>query len=165
MISKLDLALADQADVLTLAALAARSDPDAWSAAQIQSTVQAQAKSSPARRTAVWLCRDKGGHAVLGFAAWQSVLDEAELLYVVVDGFQRGQGIGRRLLEGGLQYWAANGIEHCFLEVRKSNVSAQKLYSALGFSVFGARKAYYVHGQHGPEDALLMRCQLGKEPA
>ena len=41
-----------------------------------------------------------------------------------------------------------------FLEVRASNVIAQKLYQNLGFKAYHTRKNYY---QDPVEDAILMR--------
>lgn len=157
--------LASAADVPALADLAARSDPYAWSASQILSSIDAQANATLAAQSFVFLCRDASTHALAGFAAFQSVLDEAELLYVLVDRLRQGHGIGHSLLRYGLQQLASTGVQQCFLEVRKSNVMAQKLYLAVGFAVVGERKAYYANGQNGREDALLMRCEITKELA
>jgi len=43
------------------------------------------------------------------------------------------------------------------LEVRKSNLPAQKLYEALGFSITGIRKGYY---SDDGEDALAMTLEI-----
>ena len=44
-------------------------------------------------------------------------------------------------------------VAHVYLEVRKSNLPAQRLYQACGFSLVGQRKGFY----HKPdEDAFVM---------
>jgi [ribosomal protein S18]-alanine N-acetyltransferase len=48
-------------------------------------------------------------------------------------------------------------IVRVLLEVRKSNLPAQKLYEAMGFSTTGIRKGYY---SDNGEDALAMTLEL-----
>jgi ribosomal-protein-alanine N-acetyltransferase len=43
------------------------------------------------------------------------------------------------------------------LEVRRSNLAAQKLYESMGFAVTGIRKGYY---SDDGEDAFLMALDL-----
>jgi len=62
----------------------------------------------------------------------------------------QGQGIGTLLVEQLL-----SSVEDCevsFLEVRKNNYIAQRLYKKFGFSHVFTRKSYYSNG----EDAILM---------
>ena len=55
--------------------------------------------------------------------------------------------------------WAADlGAKEIWLEVRKSNMRAVRLYQRCGFTIAGARPGYYVDPR---EDALLMRRQIG----
>jgi ribosomal-protein-alanine N-acetyltransferase len=48
-------------------------------------------------------------------------------------------------------------LELLTLEVRRSNIAAQRLYEKYGFEVLGARKAYYSDNR---EDALIMTKKL-----
>ena len=45
------------------------------------------------------------------------------------------------------------GVKHVYLEVRKGNLAAQKLYEHCGFLCVGMRKNFY---QKPVEDALVM---------
>ena len=46
-------------------------------------------------------------------------------------------------------------IANIFLEVRKSNLSAIRLYEKKGFNEIGIRNNYY-QNRHSKEDAILM---------
>jgi len=52
------------------------------------------------------------------------------------------------------------------LEVRASNIAAQKLYAQLDFTELGRRKGYYVPEQKGEEreDAILMQLTFNNTP-
>lgn len=50
----------------------------------------------------------------------------------------------------------SKGKEYIYLEVRKSNASAIRLYTKLGYEAYNARKNYY----RDHEDAVLMRKKL-----
>ena len=65
-------------------------------------------------------------------------------------------GIGKVITRSLMQYSANMGVQYMTLEVRKSNLIAQKLYRSLGFFEMGVRKRYY---EDNGEDALLMLCQ------
>jgi len=94
-----------------------------------------------------------------GFLACTWVLDEATIQHVAVKPSQQHRGIGRALLGAGLDLLRQRGIRRCLLEVRASNVIAQRLYYRAGFEVDGRRPAYYP-GSGGREDALLMSVSL-----
>lgn len=151
--------LAESQDVPFLAQIATRSDSDGWTELEIQSAF------CPNRDVWVWVC--SGRDEIAGFAVFQSVLDEAELLYMLVDRHAQKQGIGQYLLQQSFQRLRARGVGRCFLEVRQHNLSAQRLYRRLGFSIVGQRKAYYPASQTSVsadrEDALLMCCDFPKE--
>ncbi|HHT7854957.1 TPA: GNAT family N-acetyltransferase, partial [Pasteurella multocida] len=55
-----------------------------------------------------------------------------------------------------LQQLTEKGISTLWLEVRESNIAAQKLYEQLGFNEVDRRKNYYPtpHGQR--ENAIVM---------
>lgn len=89
--------------------------------------------------------------AILGYALFRRVLDEAELLRVAVAPAARRHGIARRLVGRGLGELAGGGVLVCHLEVRAGNAPAIALYEALGFTLAGRRPGYY----SGGETALL----------
>ncbi len=98
------------------------------------------------------------GERWLAFALVTVVVGEAELLDIVVDPDEQGQGVGRLLLEAVLDQLQGQA-ERMFLEVRESNDSAIGLYSALGFVEVGVRHGYYPAAK-GREDAILMALEL-----
>lgn len=113
------------------------------------------------------LCSDEGES--LGYACVLTVLDEAHLLnFCVSPEFQR-QSVGKFALLKLKEKLKEAGFSIVFLEVRQSNIAAQKLYTQNGFSSDGIRKDYY-RGlawcedlqcqQEIKEDAVLMSCTL-----
>lgn len=89
---------------------------------------------------------------VLGYASYRRAADEAELLRVAVAPGARSQGVGRRLVEAGLEALSRLGVARCYLEVRPGNLPARALYRRLGFQEIGLRRAYYPDGS----DALVL---------
>lgn len=88
--------------------------------------------------------------------AWFTVVaGESELLDIRVAASQRDQGLGRKLLEACLAE-IFTLAESCLLEVRRSNVGAQRFYQRFGFAEIGVRRDYYPCPT-GREDAILMR--------
>ena len=90
---------------------------------------------------------------VIGFAGIWIILDEGHITNIAILAPYRGRGYGRKLTSALLQYAANLLVTHITLEVRRSNLTAQELYKALGFISVGVRKRYY---QDNNEDALLM---------
>lgn len=95
-----------------------------------------------------------------GLLLGQVVVDEAELLTIAVYPTQRGQGMGRRLMQAFLAEAARRGATSAFLEVAADNAAALALYLACGFARTGQRRGYY-HGPSGAVDAVLMARPLG----
>lgn len=93
---------------------------------------------------------------IVSWGVIRGIFDEAELLTIgVMPSFQR-KGIGEATLRALLDKMKEIGVTHCFLEVRESNVRAQRLYKKLGFQSVGRRRDYYRRG-NGHEDGLVMR--------
>ncbi len=99
---------------------------------------------------------------VIGYAGAWIVLDEAHVTNVAVAKEWRGQGIGKLLTAGLMQYASNLGVVYATLEVRRSNAVAQSLYKSLGFEYVGLRKKYY---ENNGEDAFIFCCQRMPEPA
>ena len=107
-------------------------------------------------QTQVLLCGDE----VIGYYVAMLGVDEAHLLNLTVaPAFQR-QGWAHVLLDA-LGLWArARGAQWLWLEVRMSNLRAQKIYAAHGFQRVGVRKRYYPAAAGTREDALVMSLRL-----
>jgi ribosomal-protein-alanine N-acetyltransferase len=91
--------------------------------------------------------------SVAGFAAFWKVVDEMHINNLAVHPTWRGRGLGTRLLAGVMAAAAGMGIRRATLEVRRSNLPAQRLYAAAGFRVVGIREGYYAQPV---EDALVL---------
>jgi ribosomal-protein-alanine N-acetyltransferase len=94
------------------------------------------------------------GGRVVGYAVSWFVVDQGELGNIAVDAAWRRKGIARALVVASLDRARARGIRDVYLEVRRTNTAAQKLYRQLGFRQVGVRRGYYVKPA---EDALVMR--------
>ena len=92
---------------------------------------------------------------IIGYAGAWVILDESHITNIAVLKEHRGQGTGKRLTHGLLQYLSNLGAAYATLEVRRSNEIAQNLYKSLGFVQLGVRKRYYADNG---EDALIMVC-------
>ena len=134
------------ADVDGVAAVEAATFPTPWS----RDAFASEMKNVAAR----YLVAEKEGK-VIGFAGAWIILDESHITNIAVYKEERGQGIGRKLTEGLMQYLSNLGAAYATLEVRKSNEVAQNLYVSLGFIKLGVRKRYY---EDNGEDALIMVC-------
>ena len=96
-----------------------------------------------------------------GFILARLAADEAEILTMAVTEDWRRKGVANRLV-GGLKRGAQRGgAQSIFLEVAVSNAPAIALYTANGFAEVGRRKGYYARTGAPPEDAVVMRCNLG----
>lgn len=90
---------------------------------------------------------------VVGFAGMWMHVDEAHIATIATHPDWRRRGIGQRILIALLREAQRRRAEIVTLEVRVSNLAAQRLYLKYGFEEVGRRKAYY---QDNREDALLM---------
>ncbi|RJP73153.1 MAG: ribosomal-protein-alanine N-acetyltransferase [Candidatus Abyssobacteria bacterium SURF_17] len=90
---------------------------------------------------------------VIGYGGFWLVLDEAHISNIAIHPEFRRRGLGRKLLINLLVDAVSRGATKASLEVRRSNVAAQRLYEGFGFAVVSVRKRYYVDEN---EDALIM---------
>ena len=90
---------------------------------------------------------------VSGFIVFWTVEDEIHILNLAVAPEFRRQGIAKRLVLSALSHARSKGAKRAFLEVRASNIAAQKLYSKLGFTGTAIRRGYY---DTPVEDAVVM---------
>jgi len=95
--------------------------------------------------------------ALAGFVAFHHVMDEAELRNMAVDPAHQRQGMGRELLAEGKRRLVEHGVREIYLEVRASNLAAQRLYYSVGFGLRSRRKDYYSDPR---EDGLVLSLEL-----
>jgi ribosomal-protein-alanine N-acetyltransferase len=100
-------------------------------------------KSAPADR----------GEQIVAYAFLRRVVDELHVLKIAVTPAQRERGIASWLLNHCFTKGARQGANSVYLEVRRSNIAAIKLYEKLGFWEIGRRPSYYPDSN---EDALVM---------
>ncbi len=92
-------------------------------------------------------------HAAAAFCAFWRIADQAHINNLAVRPELRRQGLGIRMLEAVMAEAQRLGAGSLGLEVRRSNVAAQRLYKRAGFREEGIRKSYYTQPV---EDALLL---------
>lgn len=105
-----------------------------------------------------WLGLD--GDRLRAYWLAMPVLDELHLLNLAVDPAHWGEGLGDQALRHLRQQALAERLRDIWLEVRVSNVRAQRLYQRHGYLTEGRRRDYYPGGPQGREDALLMRLSM-----
>ncbi len=97
---------------------------------------------------------------ILGWGGFWLLVDEAHIATVASHPDYRGCGLGQWLMVALLDKAQERGARVATLEVRVSNLPAQKLYDKLGFEVAGSRRKYYRDG----EDGLIMTTPPLAEP-
>jgi len=90
---------------------------------------------------------------VVGYVGMWKILDEGHITNVAVSPKYRLQGIGERLICELINISKRLELSMLTLEVRESNITAQRLYSKYLFKQVGIRKKYYSDTN---EDALIM---------
>ncbi|HEX8247811.1 MAG TPA: ribosomal protein S18-alanine N-acetyltransferase [Pyrinomonadaceae bacterium] len=94
-----------------------------------------------------------------GFAIARLItsVNEGEILNIAVSQKFRNRGLGTLLLKEINGFLKSEKIESVWLEVRKSNFTAQDFYRKNGFVLYGERKNFYTNPS---EDALVMKLNL-----
>jgi ribosomal-protein-alanine N-acetyltransferase len=94
---------------------------------------------------------------VCGYICVRCVQEECHLLNLAVHPDYRRRGIASLLLESVLSQIKKKGCRFIFLEVRASNIIAQKMYEKFGFTSIGIRKKYYINPE---EDGIIMMKEI-----
>ena len=80
---------------------------------------------------------------ICGYGGMWVLFEEAHVTNVAIMPDYRGTGRGKRLMLAMMRLAVKNGAEKMTLEVRESNIVAQRLYAGLDFEQNGFRPGYY----------------------
>ena len=94
---------------------------------------------------------------VIGYVGMWIVLDDAQITNIAILAGYRGQKLGEKLFRFAMQRAISLGVTNLSLEVRITNIVAQKMYRKFGLVPGGIRKNYYTDNQ---EDAIVMWVNL-----
>ena len=97
---------------------------------------------------------------VVGYIGMLFVMDECHVLNIAVDSNYRRNGIATKLVNELFKYCKKHKTAYVMLEVRVTNIPAQKLYSKLGFKDEVLRKNYYRNPDGTREDAIVMSLEF-----
>jgi ribosomal-protein-alanine N-acetyltransferase len=101
---------------------------------------------------------------IIGFILILFQAGEVHVLNFCVHPAYQHRGWGKQLLHYMLQDIKEQQAKLVYLEVRRSNEHAIKLYENAGFCKVGERKEYYLSSASaGREDALVFAMQLASE--
>lgn len=137
------------ADLPALVALERAAFSDPWTPAMLREAL--------AEPSSVALVAEGEDGVFLGAVLARHAAGEGEILSIAIDPAHRGAGHGRALLEAALAALLAAGVATVWLEVRRSNEAAQRLYAGAGFVAVGVRRGYY---RDPLEDAVVLRRDL-----
>jgi ribosomal-protein-alanine N-acetyltransferase len=98
---------------------------------------------------------------IVGFSGIWMMADEAHVTNIAVRQKYQCRGIGGLLLLATIDIACELKASFLTLEVRASNVNAQKLYSRYGFVQTGLRRGYYLDNR---EDAIIMSTEKIASP-
>jgi [ribosomal protein S18]-alanine N-acetyltransferase len=94
---------------------------------------------------------------IIGYVLFWVLPGAMDIHNIAVHANYRRHGIARVLLGQVIDEAKRQSITRVLLEVRRSNLPAQKLYEAMGFTTTGVRKGYY---SDNAEDAFAMTLEL-----
>ncbi|MFC4559365.1 ribosomal protein S18-alanine N-acetyltransferase [Virgibacillus kekensis] len=94
---------------------------------------------------------------VIGYAGMWLVIDDAQITNIAIKPAYRGNKLGGKLFLYTIEQAIRMGTKRLSLEVRESNVVAQRMYRKFGLVPGGLRKNYYTDNQ---EDAIVMWVNL-----
>lgn len=90
---------------------------------------------------------------IVGYVGIWLIVDEGHITNVAVHPDWRRRHIGEAIIKTLIDVTEKNGVTAHTLEVRASNIAAQKLYEKFGFKADGIRRSYY---EDNGEDAIIM---------
>jgi ribosomal-protein-alanine N-acetyltransferase len=113
--------------------------------------------ANPISRIIVGRVLHKGVETLAGYIVYWLVADELHLQKIAIRKDMRQKGLASHLLREAIESSPKSKTQKATLEVRRSNLSALRLYEKFGFSVKGVRTGYY---DDTGEDALIMWSDL-----
>jgi ribosomal-protein-alanine N-acetyltransferase len=132
----------DPADFAAIVALEQESFSHPWTAAALADMLTSEV-------TRLYVARHRL-HGLVAFCACWLIADELHINTLAVATAFRRQRIATELLRFILE---RTGARSATLEVRASNLAAQKLYEGLGFTATARRPGYYTQPE---EDAVIL---------
>ncbi len=97
---------------------------------------------------------------VLGYFVAMKGVDEVHLLNITVRPVHQRQGWAHVMLDALALWSRGQGAQWLWLEVRTSNIRAQRIYEQQGYRRVGERKSYYPSAHGRREDAVVMSLKL-----
>jgi ribosomal-protein-alanine N-acetyltransferase len=131
-------------DIPSVAQIEQNSFPTPWSTNSFFSEIH---KSRSIAKVAVL------DGTVIGYICAEHVLDEGHILNLAVHPDYRRMRIAECLVKNIVEALKLKKCRFLYLEVRASNLTAQRLYKGLSFKFIGVRKNYYLAPE---EDAAIM---------
>lgn len=95
--------------------------------------------------------------SIVGYMGYWLVANECQINRIAIAPEERGRGYAKILLHDVLERVRKDGATLATLEVRESNIVAQRLYHSFRFEVVGIRPKFYKDNR---EDALIMTLQF-----
>lgn len=133
-----------EADIPALVAIEATAFYDAWNESMLRNELD--------NALTTYIIMESEGR-IIGYAGFWLVAGEAQVTRVAVLEELRGQGLGTRLTASMVNKAWKLGADAITLEVRESNLAAQKAYLTCGFASEGVRPNYY---EDNHENAIIM---------
>ena len=97
---------------------------------------------------------------IVGFVVgYQLNENEGRIFSLAVKDGYKSRGIGTKLIHAILKVFYENSVQYASLEVRVSNMRAQKLYHKVGFVSCWIEKKYYFDG----EDGIIMKMRTSSQ--
>ncbi|MFH0897013.1 MAG: ribosomal protein S18-alanine N-acetyltransferase [Candidatus Bathyarchaeota archaeon] len=96
-----------------------------------------------------FLVAEKDG-MVVGYIIASPVKDLGHIIAIAINPSERRKNIGRTIMNAVLEILQSIGVTSVRLEVRLSNIEAQKFYETIGFD-----RSYTIDNYYGEEDALV----------
>lgn len=131
-------------DIAAVTQIEAASFYDAWNENMLRNELE--------NKLTYYLAMECGSN-LIGYAGFWLVAGEAQITRVAVTISERGQGYGTRLTAALVSKAWELGADAITLEVRESNLAAQKAYLTCGFASEGIRPRYY---EDNHENAVIM---------
>lgn len=100
----------------------------------------------------IYVVATNSENKIVGVAGLNILVDHADITIVLTKKEKQNLGIATLLLKDIIEKCKKIALDSIFLEVRKSNIPAIKLYEKLGFKKISERKNYYIQSS---EDALI----------